>query len=425
MMMQSTPAWKGFTARRGVERHPGRSRGLETERSRRADRHLHPTADQLEPRWLLSSGKLLGPDGSPISEQNLFLFVSRQRNRATIDERRLAFETNDGGVVVVTLYGPGNLRGTGITADGALAIVYDETNASSRIDVQTRGGSGRVRLAEVRDADMAIDRLDGVGGNLLGVVNLRRTELIEGGRINLTGGAMVVALGTVKAGSSVHVRTLPTDPTPGLRRPVGTNEGVRLIGQRNGGVEVAEAGLLPPPGAAPAPASLARPGIPVDTNPGPGLRPSLQNQPPGAFTTLDPLSNEFREPGLWLSLREARGGARPTNGPVLTGADLFDQALIDVQGDLLDFRGGTLSGLTLNASGRLDRSVIDQADNLTIQARPIQHVTITRRGPNVNLFSTPRLIVDQLERVVDIGGRNGVTIVSPESLPEEPLNRLS
>lgn len=205
-----------------------------------------PLLEPLETRQLLSGG-LIGFDGNKINYADLVRLLGKRRNGVPLDFRRMQFATNDGSLLRVTLYGVGTLQGTHYDpVNDVLNVVYDNTNANSRIDAQVIRGRGNARLGSIRDRDMKLDAVDGVGGNLLGQVTFARFDLVEGGTINLSAGAASLHLGSAAANSSIYVRSLPDNPTPGVRAGTGSTDGIRLVGNPNGGVEVAETGLTPP-----------------------------------------------------------------------------------------------------------------------------------------------------------------------------------
>jgi hypothetical protein len=95
--------------------------------------------------------------------------------------------------------------------------------------------------------------------------------------------------------------------------------------------------------------------------------------------------------------------------------ELLNAALIDVQGDVMNYAGQDAKGLVLNASGQIGLVAIHQAADTAIVGHPVLHVAIPQRS-NVQILSSPRVTGAP-------GTRNGVTIdkvlpqIGPLSLP--------
>jgi hypothetical protein len=178
----------------------------------RGRRRTRPTLERLEGRRLLNA-KAIGPDGQPINDKDLARHRLQRTNGVPLADRQIRYTTPEGTKVFLTLYGVGSLAGT-THADGVLDLVYDKTNAATRIIATTVGGTGRARLGSVHDADVDIGDLSGVGGNLVGLVSLPSFDLVDGagiddGRINLTGGVGRLVLGSAGPGTQIHLRESP------------------------------------------------------------------------------------------------------------------------------------------------------------------------------------------------------------------------
>lgn len=144
----------------------------------RTSRRLRPSLDSLEGRRLLASGV-----------------------------RALSFTEPTGAHVLVRVFGTGSLLGSTVDADGGINLVYSGTNATSKIQVSTRGGVAGLR--SLRPSAVPINDYTGVGGQLLGSVLAPTTILLPEGQINLTSGIGRLQLYSVAANSQVHLRELP------------------------------------------------------------------------------------------------------------------------------------------------------------------------------------------------------------------------
>lgn len=113
--------------------------------------------------------------------------------------------------VAITLYGPGTLAGTSVQADGALDLVFANTNLTTGIVAKISGGDHKALLASIHDANLNINDLSGIGGDEIGLINLKNFNLISGGNINLTTGVGSLFLNAMGANAQVHL-TAPTVP---------------------------------------------------------------------------------------------------------------------------------------------------------------------------------------------------------------------
>jgi hypothetical protein len=104
-----------------------------------------------------------------------------------------------------------------VNGSGALNLVFDGTNAFSKIVSHVKGGNGRAPLASITNGQLiaagAQNSLSGVGGNVIQGVYLKSYDLIAGGNINLTSGVNTVVLDAVASDTQIHLRELPPPPS--------------------------------------------------------------------------------------------------------------------------------------------------------------------------------------------------------------------
>jgi hypothetical protein len=217
----------------------------------RIARKALPTLEHLEERKLLNA-RIIAKNGQPINDKDLAraqVQLVNIRNGSKVSDRRLTFHTPDGHVVLITLYGQGTLKGSSQDPDGALNILYDNTNASSQITAKVSHG-GTAQLRTLRDADVSINSLSGVGSNQLAAVRFGPLNLVDGGRINVAGGVDFLRLGHVGANTVIDARSLPLtaediNPSPSSPQPqlqfVDTGNGPELAGV--GGLTTPGAGV--------------------------------------------------------------------------------------------------------------------------------------------------------------------------------------
>ena len=177
-----------------MRRMPSSTQKIET-------RRVRPVIEGLESRQLLSSAaaKLSVPSGGTLSHNGTQFSY-----------------TSDGKHVVIHVIGLGNLAGTSVSA-GELNLVYDGTNAYSKIKSSVTGGNRQVPLKSIYNGQLiaagAQNRASGVGGNVIDSVYLNNFNLVAGGTINLTPGVGTLVLNSVGAGSEVLLRELPPAPS--------------------------------------------------------------------------------------------------------------------------------------------------------------------------------------------------------------------
>jgi hypothetical protein len=87
--------------------------------------------------------------------------------------------------------------------------VYSGTNEQTGIIAKVRGGGGVAPLRSINHLLEPSQSLSGIGSSLLNVVNLRNFDLIDGGRINLTGGVHILYLNSIGSNTQVSLREVP------------------------------------------------------------------------------------------------------------------------------------------------------------------------------------------------------------------------
>ncbi len=170
-----------------------------------------PALEGLEERMLLD-GNPIGPFGEPINEQDLARYNGQLQNivsGSTPSDRRMVFTTPEGGLVTLTLFGLGTLKGTTQDPDGSLNIVYDNSSSGTQIIGRLVGGNGHVKLRSIKDADVPFNSLSGIEANQLDAVKLPQFDLIANGAISLVGGVRAVQLNSIGPATLVDLRSLP------------------------------------------------------------------------------------------------------------------------------------------------------------------------------------------------------------------------
>lgn len=397
----------------------------------RTKRRARPNLEGLEGRALLT-----------VSNLGRELAVTATTPTPQLDGvRRVDYTTDAGARVSITLEGAGTLAGTSVRPDGALDLVYSDTNVASRIIGKVNGGPGRARLASIRDADVPIDTATGVGAETVGVVLLPDFDLVSGGAVNLLGGVDEIRLRSVAANSQMHLRDNPlnttvanltADPSEsgsvsgiGTLDPTSDAFGGPNVGDINGPIPFIDTvgngqNAIGTPGLNQQAvnhgrqlsyAFRRRTGALTLTNvggtftPGPNLieprdisKPGRRVAPPGVIVQIDRIDGT-----------PSPASTRPLSQLTST-AQLAGSALIGVQGNIQSFRARRANGLVLNDSGNLNLLSVRSLRNSSILGLPVTHVQVRQRA-NVTIESSPRTV---------IGGRNGVTI-NPTIRPIGPL----
>ena len=166
----------------------------------RPRRSARPLLEGLEDRKLMAT--VAGTTTALIEAANAR--VTNNKNGISLEDRRLSYTTSRGTRVIVTLYGVGSLEGTTIDPDGALNLVFSKTNSQTGIVAHVAGGDRRAPLRSIRHKDLDFNDLSGVGSSLLNVVNLKNFDLVDNGRINLTGGMHALYLNSVGRNTQIN-----------------------------------------------------------------------------------------------------------------------------------------------------------------------------------------------------------------------------
>ncbi len=133
--------------------------------------------------------------------------------------------------------------------------------------------------------------------------------------------------------------------------------------------------------------------------------------PPSPYTSIELLNPSTSSPGQTINIYTDKtlktaftdqlvalsGSFRPD----LNGSGATGPALIDIQGDVQSFRGGSATGMVLNDSGNLNLVKFHSITNSTIVGQPLGHVAVAHEDESTT-FLTPRRTV---------GGRGGVQVV--------------
>ncbi len=183
------------------------------ERSRRRSR---PALEGLEGRTLLNGSKIHAVHAAAAN-------TSPTATTATSNATEFDYSTAQGAKVKIKLSGAGSLAGTTLGAGGALDLVYSGTGYFTQITGTVKGGNGEAPLGSITNGAVAINTYSGVGGTLIGRINLPNFDLISGGAINLTPGVNTLSLNSVAANSQIHLRDNPLTSTLGYSTTINAN----------------------------------------------------------------------------------------------------------------------------------------------------------------------------------------------------------
>jgi hypothetical protein len=182
----------------------------------RIRRRARPSLEGLEGRALLNASRVAG---------------AKVAASAQVDtSRQIAYTAGDGARVTVTLQGVGSLAGSSVGPDGSLNLVYSGTNVASKILGKVAGGSRHAALGSIRDANVPITSLTGVGAETIGIVRLPDFDLVPGGAINLLGGVDELSLRSVGANTQVHLRDNPLSTTIAALATSGSSDTATVTG---------------------------------------------------------------------------------------------------------------------------------------------------------------------------------------------------
>ena len=197
--------------REGTGATPG-STEAEVKAMERSKRRSRPTMEGLEGRRLLSTIHRRNPN-LPTTE---------------FTPAEVRYTTPQGSAVDIKISGPGaqgSLKGTTVDSGGNLNLVFSGTSVFTTIVATVQGGTGQANLASIHEADVPLDSLSGLGGDLVGRVLLPSFNLIPGGQVNLTSGVQVFNINSAAANSQVHLRDTPLNTTLGIPSYVNTITG--------------------------------------------------------------------------------------------------------------------------------------------------------------------------------------------------------
>ncbi len=124
-------------------------------------------------------------------------------------DRQISYTNPEGTHVTLTVYGLGSLAGTTVDPDGALNLVFSQTNAATGIIAQVSGGTHHALVRSVQPANLATGDLSGIGGTALNILNLKDFDLVNNGQINLTSGVHSLFLDSVGVNTQIHLREVP------------------------------------------------------------------------------------------------------------------------------------------------------------------------------------------------------------------------
>lgn len=181
----------------------------------RNQRRARPSIEGLEGRALLTAG----PSSAKKVQAAASGVAAPAVGPATITAQNshlIAYTAADGARVQVRLTGPGNLTGTTVDSSGNLNIVFGATSIFTQIRGTVRGGSGQASLGSIRNTNVPLNSLTGVGGELMGRISLPQFNLVAGGNVNLTAGVNEVYLNSVASNSQMHLRDTPLNTTLGI-----------------------------------------------------------------------------------------------------------------------------------------------------------------------------------------------------------------
>lgn len=138
------------------------------------------------------------------------------------------YKTLQGTRVHIQLYGVGTLFGTTVDPDGALNLVFSGTNEQTGIIATAKGGDGHPALRSIHHRFEPSESLSGIGSSLVNVVKLKDFNLVDGGRINLTGGVHILSLNSVGSNTQVSLREIPPALLQGQPTSTSSENGVTL-----------------------------------------------------------------------------------------------------------------------------------------------------------------------------------------------------
>ncbi|AGA31533.1 YncE family protein [Singulisphaera acidiphila] len=172
----------------------------------RPARRVRPLLESLEGRTLQAASVTAAATAVPANARQL-----NRENGISVEDRRMSYTTPQGTRVIVTLYGVGSLAGSTVDPDGALNLIFSQTGPQSAIVAKVSGGTRRATLRSIHHKDLNPDDLSGIGSSLLNLVNFKDFDLVNNGRINLTGGVHSLYLNSVGRNTQINLREEPVE----------------------------------------------------------------------------------------------------------------------------------------------------------------------------------------------------------------------
>ncbi|APW62051.1 hypothetical protein [Paludisphaera borealis] len=173
-------------------------------------RRVQPMMDGLEQRCVMSATSVAEPLAQVVS-------ATASNGVFSNNGQKFAYSTPEGTRVALTIKGRGTLEGTFVDSAGALNLRYGRTNSYSKITSDVHGGTGRALLATIYSHDQAVsgttNSLSGIGSPLIGMINLRKFDLIPNGTVNVTAGIGTLGLRSAGPNSQIQLRDLPVQTT--------------------------------------------------------------------------------------------------------------------------------------------------------------------------------------------------------------------
>ncbi|MDR3620559.1 MAG: hypothetical protein P4L85_14505 [Paludisphaera borealis] len=173
-------------------------------------RRVQPMMDGLEQRCVMSATTVAQPLAQVVS-------ATESNGVFSNNDQKFAYSTPEGTRVAITIKGRGSLEGTFVDSAGALNLRYGRTNSYTKITSDVHGGTGRALLATIYSHDQAAsgttNSLSGIGSPLIGMINLRKFDLIPNGTVNVTAGIGTLGLRSAGPNSQIQLRDLPVQTT--------------------------------------------------------------------------------------------------------------------------------------------------------------------------------------------------------------------
>lgn len=386
--------------------------------SSRPARKARPTLESLEDRKLLSqtssppsssssSSMSLTPEQQQALQKilnsgnpNLIKFVqqhARILNRLkgiSLSDRRMEYITPQGTHVLITLYGAGSLKGSTVDSNGVLNLVFSGTGPQTGIIGKVSGGTGQAPLGSIHHADLNINDLSGVNSTLLNVVNLKNFNLINNGKINLTGGVHSLYLNSVGQNTSISLRELPAQFLTGSTSNSTSSNGVNLgfVTDQTGAETLTSVGGAFSPPIITVPTTTTTSAATIGVNPGP---------PPAL-------------PGVVLSITHIHGTPRSDalEDPQIFGIDPTTNTLVRFDAST----GEALQSIPLTGLATAIAGVALGRDNGTQVALVGDGTTISAfnaaTGAFVGSFTTSNLAAVGMGTIDGIGSTDDRTVIS-------------